>query len=86
MRDVIVELKALRLHGMASTLADLIEQSNADVDGSRWLIEQMLRTEATDRATRSVSNQMSAAKCHVHRDIAGFDFEVSPVGRKSWSN
>ena len=61
MRDVIGELKALRLHGMAATWADLIEQNNADLDRSRWLIEQMLRAESTDRATL-VSHQMNAAK------------------------
>jgi DNA replication protein DnaC len=82
MRDVIAELKALRLHGMASTWADLIEQNNGDLEGSRWLIEQMLRAEKTDRATRSVSHQMSAAKFPVHRDLAGFNFEVSKVDRK----
>jgi len=82
MRDVIAELKALRLHGMASTWADLIEQNNGDLEGSRWLIEQMLRAEMTERATRSVSHQMSAAKFPVHRDLAGFEFEVSPVDRK----
>ena len=31
---------------------------------------------------RSVSHQMHAAKFPVHRDLAGFDFEVSPVDRK----
>ena len=81
-RDIIADLKALRLHGMASTWADLIEQNNGEIDGSRWLIEQMLRAEMTDRATRSVSHQMNAAKFPVHRDLAGFDFEVSPVDRK----
>ena len=81
-RDIITELKALRLHGMAATWADLIEQNKGELDGSRWLIEQMLRAEATDRATRSVSHQMNAAKFPVHRDLAGFDFEVSPVDRK----
>jgi len=79
---VAAELKALRLHGMAATWADLIEQNKGELDGSRWLIEQMLRAEATDRATRSVSHQMNAAKFPVHRDLAGFDFECSPVGRK----
>jgi DNA replication protein DnaC len=82
MRDVIAELKALRLHGMAATWADLTEQNNGEIDGSRWLIEQMLRAETTDRATRSVGHQMSAVKFPVHRDLAGFDFEVSPVDRK----
>jgi hypothetical protein len=40
------------------------------------------KAEASDRATRSVSHQMSTAKFPVHRDLAGFDFEVSPVDRK----
>ena len=56
MRDVIAELKALRLHGMAATWADLTEQNNGEIDGARWLIEQMLRAETTDRATRSVGH------------------------------
>ena len=42
----------------------------------------MLRAEATERATRSVGPQMNAAKFPVHRDLAGFDFEVSSVDRK----
>ncbi len=81
-RDIIAELKTLRLHGMAATWADLGEQNNGELEASRWLVEQMLRAEATDRATRSVSHQMSAAKFPMHRDLAGFDFEVSPVDRK----
>ena len=37
MRDVIAELKALRLHGMAGTWADLIEQNNAEwSDRAGW--------------------------------------------------
>ena len=81
-RDVMAELKALRLHGMAGTWADLIEQNNGGLEPSRWLVEQMLLAEATDRATRSISYQMNAAKFPVHRDLAGFDFEASPVDRK----
>ena len=81
-RDVIAELKALRLHGMAGTWADLMEQNTAELERSRWLVEQMLRAETTERATRSVTHQMNAAKFPVHRDLAGFDFEVSPVDRK----
>ena len=83
MRDVTVELKQLRLYGMAGAWADLVEQGrNAGLDGSRWLIEHLLQAETTDRAMRSVSHQMHAAKFPVHRDLAGFDFEVSPVDRK----
>ena len=82
-RDVTVELKQLRLHGMADAWADLVEQgTNAGLDASRWLIEHLLQAEGTDRAMRSVSHQMHAAKFPVHRDLAGFDFAASPVDRK----
>ena len=86
-RDVTVELKGLRLHGMASAWVDLVEQRSlhgeerAGLDTSRWLVEHLLQAETTDRAMRSVSHQMTAAKFPVHRDLAGFDFEVSPVDR-----
>jgi DNA replication protein DnaC len=83
MRDLGVEFKQLRLFGMAGAWADLVEQgTSAGLDGSRWLIEHLLQAENTDRAMRSVSHQMHAAKFPVHRDLAGFDFEVSPVDRK----
>jgi IstB-like ATP binding protein len=87
MREVMVELKQLRLHGMAGAWGDLVEQGaggggGAGLDSARWLIEHLLQAEGTDRAMRSVSHQMHAAKFPVHRDLAGFDFEVSPVDRK----
>jgi DNA replication protein DnaC len=83
MRDLAVELKQLRLHGMAGAWNDLVAQgANAGVDSARWLLEHLLQAEGTDRAMRSVSYQMHAAKFPVHRDLAGFDFEVSPVDRK----
>jgi DNA replication protein DnaC len=83
MRDLTVELKQLRLHGMAAAWTDLVEPgANAGLEDSRWLIEHLLQAEASDRALRSVSHQMHSAKFPVHRDLAGFDFEVSPVDQK----
>jgi len=82
-RDVTAELKALRLHGMAAAWVDLADQGrNAVLDSSRWLIEHLLQAETTDRAVRSVSYQMGAAKFPAHRDLAGFDFEASKVDRR----
>jgi len=82
MRDLAIELKALRLHGMAAAWADLLSQGEAQLDASRWLIEHLLAAEATDRGVRSVNHQMHAAKFPAHRDLAGFDFDASPVDRK----
>jgi len=83
MREVIAELKELRLHGMAGAWADLVEQrAESTLEGSRWLVEHLLQAEITDRAMRSVRHQLTAAKIPVHRDLAGFDFDISPVDRK----
>ena len=79
MSDVTAELKALRLHGMAGAWTDLAAQGTASTASSKWLIEHLLQAETTDRAMRSVSYQMHAAKFPVHRDLAGFDFAASPV-------
>jgi DNA replication protein DnaC len=87
MRELAVELKQLRMHGMAGAWADLVEQGGgggggAALESSRWLLEHLLQAETTDRAMRSVSHQMHSAKFPAHRDLAGFDFEGSPVDRK----
>jgi len=79
MRDIVAELKDLRLHGMVGAWTDLLAQGENTVASSTWLLEHLLRAERTDRAMRSVSHQMNAAKFPVHRDLAGFDFEASNV-------
>jgi DNA replication protein DnaC len=79
MRDVSAELKELRLHGMASAWTELMGQGESSTATSRWLIEHLLQAEHTDRAMRSVSHQMNAAKLPMHRDLAGFDFGSSKV-------
>ena len=79
MRDVTTELKELRLHGMVGAWTDLVAQGAASMDASKWLIEHLLQAEHTDRAMRSVSHQMNAAKFPMHRDLAGFDFDSSRV-------
>jgi DNA replication protein DnaC len=82
MRDLIAEFKELRLRGMASAWDELAANgSSSGVEASRWLIEHLLQAEHTDRAMRSISHQMHAAKFPVHRDLAGFDFEQSKLDR-----
>jgi DNA replication protein DnaC len=79
MRDIVAELKDLRLHGMVDAWADLKGQGDSAVATSQWLIEHLLEAENIDRAMRSVSHQMFAAKFPLHRDLAGFDFASSTV-------
>lgn len=82
MREVMNELKELRLYGMAGAWADLTAQGSVGIDSSRWLIEHLLQAEHTDRAMRSVSYQLKSARFPVHRDLAGFDFSQAKVDER----
>ena len=79
--DLLVELKHLRLYGMAGAWSELAEQSSAGLDSARWLLDHLVQAEHADRAMRSVRNQMTLARFPVHRDLAGFDFEGTPIDR-----
>jgi|GEM_PF-6177598 len=80
MRDATVELKALRLDGMASVWCDLAEQDAASgLDVSRWLVEHLLQAETTDRSMRSFQHQMNSACFPMQRDLAGFDASHGPI-------
>ena len=83
-RDISVELKELRLHGMAGAWDELIthEGKSTDAGVQTWLIEHLLQAEHAQRAFASVRHQMKAAKFPLHRDLAGFDFEGSQVDQK----
>ena len=82
MREVISELKALRLHGMAQAWSELLAQGKlAAVESAAWLLEHLLQAERTDRDVRSVQHQMQAAKFPLHRDLASFDFAAAKVDR-----
>ena len=81
-RDIGTELKDLRLHGMASAWADLMEQGcRAELASSRWLLEHLLQAEEVNRQMRSIAHQTKVARFPLHRDLAGFDFEVSQVDK-----
>ena len=82
MRDLTLELKRLRLFGMAAAWDELVEQGpQAGLESAGWLVEHLLQAEATDRAVRSVNHQTHVARFPLHRDLVGFDFEASPVDR-----
>jgi hypothetical protein len=58
--EIIPALKALRLHGMTSSYADLLEQRGvAGAGEAQWLLQHLLQAERTDRALRSIRNQMT---------------------------
>jgi DNA replication protein DnaC len=78
-----MQLKSLRLNGMATAWADLTEQGgDTTLAASRWLVEHLLQAEHADRVMRSIAHQMKSARFPVHRDLAGFDFTVSQVDQR----
>jgi len=79
MRDVIAELKTLRLHGMVARYEEIAAEGGSRLQNADWLIRTLLESESTDRHARSIRYQMGAARFPVHRDLAGFDFEASKV-------
>jgi len=83
MPDIISQLKALKLHGMADSYVELKNQgasgATASMESSEWLLRHLVEAESTDRAIRSISYQMHTARFPVHRNLAGFDFSQSNV-------
>mgnify|MGYP000505776344 CR=1 FL=1 len=86
MTDIISQLKALKLHGMADSYAELQSQgasgATASMESSVWLLRHLLEAESTDRVIRSIRYQINAAKFPVHRNLAGFDFSQSKVDER----
>jgi DNA replication protein DnaC len=85
--DIINQLKALKLYGMAECYAD-IQANNLSPklsgaaefrDATACLLQQLLKAEAADRSLRTIRYQMGSAKFPIHRDLLGFDFEQSKV-------
>jgi DNA replication protein DnaC len=81
MRDIVSELRSLRLHGMAARFEELITQGDLGIQTAQWLISALLEAEVTDRHVRSIRYQMGVAKFPVHRDLASFDFAQSKVDK-----
>lgn len=56
MPDIITQLKALKLHGMADSYAELVSQGShgatASLESSEWLLRHLVEAESMDRAIR----------------------------------
>jgi DNA replication protein DnaC len=77
--EAVSKLKALKLHGMASSWPELVAQArHVDFDPERFL-DHLLAAERAEREVRSIAYQMRAARFPAHRDLAGFDFAQSRV-------
>ena len=76
---VVLNLKSLKLFGMAGAVAELAEQGAPAYQQSTGLLDQLIRAEVADREVRSINYQMKVARFPAYRDLAGFTFADSAV-------
>jgi DNA replication protein DnaC len=77
--QLIEQLKALRLRGMASALPDsLTTLSQKKLAPTSWL-GQLLEAELADRQARSYEYQLRLARFPMARDLDSFDFRESVI-------
>ena len=80
MSEIINQLKALKLHGMAEAYAELLRQGvSAAMQMEEGLIKHLIEAESTDRDIRSIGYQMASARFPIHRGLADFDFSQAKV-------
>jgi DNA replication protein DnaC len=77
--QIIAQLKALSLHGMAASFPEVAAQARHTEFNPETFMQQLMAAETAQRVVRSTAYQMGAARFPVHRDLAGFDFGQSDV-------
>ena len=82
MSELLATLKDLKLYGMATAYGELLAQhDSAALTNEHWLLKHLVQAEQDDRAMRSIRYQLNSARFPLHRDLAGFDFDVAKVDR-----
>ena len=77
--EMVAQLKALKLHGMAASWPELLAQARHTEFEPQRFMESLVAAERAEREVRSVAYQMTAARFPAHRDLAGFEFAHSRI-------
>ncbi len=77
--ELISQLRALKLHGMAQTLPELMARARQQALDAEQVLQELLAAESAEREVKSLAYQMKAARFPLHRDLAGFDFSQAQV-------
>jgi DNA replication protein DnaC len=77
--ELIAQLQALRLYGMAQALADLGAQPAGPPPLPELWVQQLIDAERADRQARTLQYQLKTARFPMHRDLTTFDFQECPV-------
>jgi DNA replication protein DnaC len=80
--DLISQLKALHLYGMAAALQELLaERPRTTADPLAW-IRRLIEAEQVERQVRSLRYQLRVARFPIHRELDHFQWEESEVKRE----
>jgi DNA replication protein DnaC len=80
LRDKILEaMGALRLHGMKSSLDEVLAAGIKQKKTSEKILLELLSAELAERRVRSIRYRMGLAKFPMDKDLDSFDFNASPV-------
>jgi DNA replication protein DnaC len=77
--DVVISLKQLSLHGMASAWPEVLGTARMKALDHETVLHQLLKAESAHREIRSMAYQMRAARFPCHRDLTGFDFAQTKI-------
>lgn len=77
--DLLSQLKALHLYGMATAWNELQAEKPRQTHRPELWLERMLAAEQTDRQLKSLRYQLKAARFPIHRDLLGIDWNETPL-------
>jgi DNA replication protein DnaC len=77
--DLLSQLKALHLYGMATAWNELQAEKPKQSHRPELWLERMLAAEQTDRQLKSLRYQLKAARFPIHRDLLGIDWNETPL-------
>ncbi len=80
--NLIESFRTFKLHAMAETFIELSQTTGFSKLTKESLLNELTRSELSDRKTRSINYQLSSAKFPIHRDLNGFQFTESPVNEE----
>ncbi len=82
--DLLTQLKALRLYGMALAWSELQAQApqRKQAISPEIMLSQLIEAEIEDRQLRSLKYQMKVARFPIHRDLVKFDWHETPLARQ----
>src|SRR5438067_13176837 len=80
--DMLLKLKALKLHGMAAAFDEVIDEGIKRSRTPFEVLGRLLAAEDSERHARSLRYQMTVAKFPEYRELATSELAESPVNEQ----